>query len=47
MDFENPGLKDWALRFVRRRWPDLSGPELEQAAQRHMPKNASMRKISL
>ena len=33
MDFENPGLKDWALRFVRRRCPGLSGSELEEAVQ--------------
>lgn len=33
MDFENPGLRDWALRFVCRRCPDLSEQELEEAAQ--------------
>ena len=33
MDFESPGLKDWALRFVRRRCPGLSATELEEATQ--------------
>ena len=32
MDFENPGLEDWALRVVRQRCPDHSVEELEEAA---------------
>ncbi len=32
MNFENPWLKGWALRFVRRRCPKLSETELEEAA---------------
>ncbi len=33
MDFEDPWLKDWALRVCRRRCPKLSEEELEEAAQ--------------
>ncbi len=33
MDFENPWLKGWALRFVQRRCPNLSAIEIEEAAQ--------------
>jgi hypothetical protein len=33
MDFENPGLKDWALRMVSRRCPGLSVKEMDKAAE--------------
>lgn len=32
MDFENPGLKDWARRFVSRRCPGFSVQQMEEAA---------------